>query len=412
MFAKFLKLSIFALAVFGFAAILNPGSASAVSDVCPNDSGWVKVDGLSGLTYTYSVPAGYEVTENCMKVGSHTPVYGVGNTVTNTTLFNSPGNLPAGQVCTAPGVPVNGCSLQSISHAAFKLVQKAPEDPTILVSTAPCLIGSGSTDAINVNVTNPNDNEVEYTVTVGTTSQTVTVAGNSNEDVEFSGLAADTYAITVSGDDGTSATSTVEVSDCPVFDPCLDNPNLPGCPDFDICTIIPTFPGCPGFDQCDFEVPFFLADCTDVVTVVSPCEGTDDLTHRQITFEITNNTSASVEYRVFVDNDYQDVVVGADSTGTVTFTVVAGTHEVAVGAYESVFYSDEIVTTDCEGGRGGVDPEDPIEPETPVEETPENLPTVLPETGIGALSYLPAMLGSLFTYAFVYGGRKLASRRK
>lgn len=88
------------------------------SGTCPDGGDWVKVDGLSGLTYTYTPPEGYEVSENCMKVGSHDPNYGSGPTVTNNTLYNSPG----GATCTAPGVPHAGCSLQSISHASFKLV--------------------------------------------------------------------------------------------------------------------------------------------------------------------------------------------------------------------------------------------------------------------------------------------------
>lgn len=102
------------------------------SETCPEGSGWVKVN-VNSLSHTYTPAAGFTVTDNCMKVGDHATVFGTGATVTNTTLFNSPGNLPQGQVCSAPGVPVSGCSLQNISHASFLLV------PTTTPSITPSL---------------------------------------------------------------------------------------------------------------------------------------------------------------------------------------------------------------------------------------------------------------------------------
>lgn len=100
--------------------------ASADQHVCPDGGEWTKVDGLSDLTYTFTVPTGFVVVENCMKVGDHDPVFGTGNTVTNTTLFNSPG----GVTCTALGVPHNGCTLQNISHASFRLQLITSPTPT------------------------------------------------------------------------------------------------------------------------------------------------------------------------------------------------------------------------------------------------------------------------------------------
>jgi len=132
----------------GFMALLSSQNVavSASADVCPEGGDWVKKESLSGLTYTFTeIPDGYEVTENCYKA-STTVVYGSGVSV-QSTVFNSPGKPPA--VCTAPGVPDNGCSLQELSHASFKLVKK--EVPTITV----CLDGENertiprTTDAWN-----------------------------------------------------------------------------------------------------------------------------------------------------------------------------------------------------------------------------------------------------------------------
>lgn len=129
-FAGLVTLAFVAVLLVPVAGLATGGG----QDTCPEGNGWVKVDGLSGLSYTYTPPEGYTVSQNCMKVGSHDPVIGSGPTVTNSTLFNSPGNLPNGAVCTAPGVPVNGCALQNISHASFLLVPvgttTVPEETT------------------------------------------------------------------------------------------------------------------------------------------------------------------------------------------------------------------------------------------------------------------------------------------
>jgi hypothetical protein len=110
----------------------------AISDnaqeTCPNTGGgWEKVDGLSGLTYTFtSIPSGFQVTDNCMKVGSHDPLYSTGATVTNSTLFNHSN-------CTAVGVPDQRCNLQNISHASFKLERiPAPSDRPSMWSDVSC----------------------------------------------------------------------------------------------------------------------------------------------------------------------------------------------------------------------------------------------------------------------------------
>jgi hypothetical protein len=83
-------------------------------ETCPKTgNGWVKVDDLSGLTYTFTdIPYGYEVTDNCYKAGTSV-VYGSGPTVTST-VWNKEG-------CTKVG---RGCNYQELSHASFKLAKK------------------------------------------------------------------------------------------------------------------------------------------------------------------------------------------------------------------------------------------------------------------------------------------------
>lgn len=81
-------------------------------DTCPEGDGWVKVDGLDGQTYTFDVPEGFEVTDNCFKAGNDL-MFGSGSTVENTTVFNQNGKL------------------RDISHASFLLVEiEEEEEPT------------------------------------------------------------------------------------------------------------------------------------------------------------------------------------------------------------------------------------------------------------------------------------------
>lgn len=91
-------------------------------ETCPEGDGWVKVDGLSGLIYTFDVPEGYEVADNCYKA-STTVVYGSGDTV-ESSVWNKDD---------CPGA--RGCNLQELSHASFRLVkidnppEEEPEEP-------------------------------------------------------------------------------------------------------------------------------------------------------------------------------------------------------------------------------------------------------------------------------------------
>ncbi|MDQ3064681.1 MAG: hypothetical protein M3Q36_00205, partial [bacterium] len=103
-------------------------TAQTAQEVCPDTGGgWVKVDGLSSTSYTYTIPEGFTVTDNCYKAGN-TVVYGTGASVSST-VFNK-------EECTAVGVP-NGCNYQNLSHASFKLVAIPNGSITIVKNAIP-----------------------------------------------------------------------------------------------------------------------------------------------------------------------------------------------------------------------------------------------------------------------------------
>ena len=104
----------------------------ALAETCPATGDWVKIEPLSGLSYTYTAPEGQLIAESCYKVGSHSPVFqtydpALGSVTVVSTVFNSPG----GAICTAPGVPEAGCAYQALSHASFRLIDDpGTETPT------------------------------------------------------------------------------------------------------------------------------------------------------------------------------------------------------------------------------------------------------------------------------------------
>lgn len=94
-----LSLVILAGVIWSFDALVG-----AKQETCPKDAPWTKVDGLSGFTYTFDVPEGYEVTDNCYKASTDV-VYGSGDTVEAQDKYE-------------------------LSHASFKLVEvEQPEQP-------------------------------------------------------------------------------------------------------------------------------------------------------------------------------------------------------------------------------------------------------------------------------------------
>jgi hypothetical protein len=93
-------------------------------DTCPNTGGgWIKVDGLTSLSYTYTAPSGNLVAEVCYKASTEVVYYDVtppqSPVVVTSTVWNKSG-------CPA----ANGCNYQSLSHASFRLVSSGTPTPT------------------------------------------------------------------------------------------------------------------------------------------------------------------------------------------------------------------------------------------------------------------------------------------
>ncbi|MDD4382126.1 MAG: hypothetical protein PHE21_02155 [Candidatus Dojkabacteria bacterium] len=109
----------------------------AQQETCPEGGDWVKVDGLTGLTYEYTAPEGYVVSQSCYKAATSVVYQSYIPPTSPITITSEVFNSPGGETCTAPGVPVEGCSLQDLSHASFYLVleiidptEEPTEDPT------------------------------------------------------------------------------------------------------------------------------------------------------------------------------------------------------------------------------------------------------------------------------------------
>ncbi len=121
---KFMLIGLLIVLALSASAALAAGPDQAVqapnlkSETCPEGDGWVKYDGLSGLSFTMpsdDIPDGYYVTDNCYKAGN-TVVYGSGDTV-ESTVWNKDG---------CPGK--RGCAYQELSHASFKLESSGDDD--------------------------------------------------------------------------------------------------------------------------------------------------------------------------------------------------------------------------------------------------------------------------------------------
>lgn len=89
-------------------------------ETCPGGDGWVKVDNLDGLTYTYDVAEGMEVTDNCYKHATYVH-YGTGDTVT--------ADEHCGWEWTGRGLKWV-CKAHELSHASFYLVPVPTSTPT------------------------------------------------------------------------------------------------------------------------------------------------------------------------------------------------------------------------------------------------------------------------------------------
>ena len=127
---------------------------SVGQETCPEGNGWVKVDDLSGTTYTYTPPAGFTVTDNCYKA-STSVVFGSGPTVTSTVTNQN------GQV-------------QELSHASFLLVPitTTTEPPSDTTTTTTPSTSSPTTTTILTTSTPPSTLPSSTTTTEPNTDST------------------------------------------------------------------------------------------------------------------------------------------------------------------------------------------------------------------------------------------------
>jgi len=104
-------LGIIALILFSATSlmILNPVFAQG-QETCPNGGGWIKVDGLSGTSYTYTAPEDKLIAETCYKAG---------------TVVEYDTIIPPQKTVTV--ISTVGFDL---SHASFRLVDEPQPSPT------------------------------------------------------------------------------------------------------------------------------------------------------------------------------------------------------------------------------------------------------------------------------------------
>ncbi len=86
-------------------------------DTCPQGNGWVKVDDLSGYSYTFDAPEGTLIVESCYKA--------------STTVVFETYNPPQESVTITSTVINPGGQIAELSHASFKLVVKPTATPPI-----------------------------------------------------------------------------------------------------------------------------------------------------------------------------------------------------------------------------------------------------------------------------------------
>lgn len=108
---KYIPFLVLPLLALGLMLNSSAGVYGNGQETCPKGSGWVKIDNLKGLTYTYTAPEGKLVSRSCYKAGTQviyedydppTPVVTLLSTVQN----------PQGK------------NYQDLSHASFKITDE------------------------------------------------------------------------------------------------------------------------------------------------------------------------------------------------------------------------------------------------------------------------------------------------
>ena len=87
-------------------------------DTCPQNNGWIKVDDLSGYSYTFDAPEGTLIVESCYKA--------------STTVVFETYNPPQESVTVTSTVVNPGGQIAELSHASFRLVKKSTKTPPVV----------------------------------------------------------------------------------------------------------------------------------------------------------------------------------------------------------------------------------------------------------------------------------------
>ena len=79
-------------------------------ETCPNSGGWIKIDGLSGTSFTYTAPEGKLISETCYKAGTSVIYKTISPPQKSVTVTSTVGH--------------------DLSHASFRLVNEPDPSPT------------------------------------------------------------------------------------------------------------------------------------------------------------------------------------------------------------------------------------------------------------------------------------------
>jgi len=211
---------------------------------------------------------------------------------------------------------VNG---EKVDSETF-VVEECPEEPvpakpTVSASSDACVKPGEATGVVDVMVTNTDDetdDTVIYDVTLDGTTKQVTIADGQSGSVQFTGLASGTYTVSVTGDDDTSASTTVKVKECEV-------PPSPAEP-----TVQAAAQGCVDQGSSNGVVDVMVAN-------------TDDETDETVTYQVTLNGRT------------QSVTIADGQSGSVQFTGLAsGTYTVSVVGDDETSASTTVTVKECE----------------------------------------------------------------
>ncbi len=130
----FVAIIVLALGITAAASAAPDTKPLAVQETCPAGGDWVKVEGLSGTSYTYTAPAGKVIVGWCYKASTFVVFGVVDPPQTSYTVTSTVGH--------------------DLSHASFQLAEEPPDPATVSVVPGTCVWdGEVSETLITVTIT-------------------------------------------------------------------------------------------------------------------------------------------------------------------------------------------------------------------------------------------------------------------